>query len=392
VAAIREPPPGPRLRASWETCVRSRRWVHGARALGILGVSAALGALVAATLGARDADQPVSVARGPDLTRAAPLASPAAAVGPALRPLPASSRAGDQAAVSVRASDGRILPAAGVVSFTGVSREADALVFCGVSVLGGQVTAERIVVPDSGFGGARVDGLRVNGSRRPVGENLLYRLRGGGYVVVLQEAVSGGRQGLVALRVHTARGLGGGGLGGDVLVGASPTRAGGNVSVLALGPSSAPPSGQDGGYPLAVRGVVVGCPFVPGSTHSPTAPPDNLASDNAVDLAVPVGTPVLAVTDGTIGSLIGPLDSNDPHLAGLRVHLDGAADRFYYAHLSRIDVVPGQHVLRGQTIGLSGEAAGVAHLHFAEDLGDPAVTVGEPRACPPRPRPNEPWG
>ena len=279
-----------------------------------------------------------------------------------------------------------------MVSFTGVSREADGLVFRGVSVLGGQVTAERIVVPDSGFGGARVDGLRVDGSRRPVGENLLYRLRGGGYVVVLQEAVAGTRQGLVALRVHTDRALGDGELGGDVLVGASTTRAGGSASVLALGPSSAPPVGQGDGYPLAVRGVVVGCPFVPGSTHSPTAPPDNLASDNAVDLAVPVGTPVLAVTDGTIGSLIGPLDSNDPHMAGLRVHLDGVADRFYYAHLSRIDVVPGEHVRQGQTIGLSGEAAGVAHLHFAQDLGDPARTVGESRACPMRLRPNEPWG
>ncbi len=373
--------------------MRSPRWIHGVSALGILGVSAVLGALIAAAVMHAPPARPVARrSADPAPAHAPPVASPALAIASPHRSVPAASRAADQAAVSVRASDGRILPAAGVVSFTGVSREADGLVFRGVSVLGGQVTAERIVVPDSGFGGARVDGLRVDGSRRPVGENLLYRLRGGGYVVVLQEAVAGTRQGLVALRVHTDRALGDGELGGDVLVGASTTRAGGSASVLALGPSSAPPAGQGDGYPLAVRGVVVGCPFVPGLTHSPTAPPDNLASDNAVDLAVPVGTPVLAVTDGTIGSLIGPLDSNDPHMAGLRVHLDGVADRFYYAHLSRIDVVPGEHVRQGQTIGLSGEAAGVAHLHFAQDLGDPARTVGESRACPMRLRPNEPWG
>jgi hypothetical protein len=233
-----------------------------------------------------------------------------------------------------------------------------------------------------------VEGLRVDGVPQAAGANVLHPLRGGGYVVVSQEAVAGGRQGFVALRVHVERGLGPAGEGGDVLVGAtgggSPAR-----SVLALGPSPAAPAAP--GYPLAVRGVVIGCPLVPGSTHSPAAPPDNLASDNAVDLAVPVGTPVLAVADGTIGSLIGPLESDDPHLAGLRVHLDTPSDHYYYAHLSRIDVTPGQHVSAGQQIGLSGRAAGVAHLHFAQDLGDPAATVGESAACPRRPRPREPW-
>lgn len=318
------------------------------------------------------------------------IAPPAARAAPAARVAPVTSPV-RRAAVSVRASDGRALGAAGVVSFSSVSREAGTLVFRGVSVLGGQVTAQRVVVPDAGFAAARVDGLRVDGTPRPVGENLVYPLREGGYVVVLQEAVAGGRDGLVALRVHTTGGLGGRRVGGDVLVGASSAGGGRAPSVLALGPATAPSRSTADGYPLAVRGVVVGCPFVPGSTHSPTAPPDNLASDNAVDLAVPVGTPVLAVADGTIGSLIGPLDSDDPHLSGLRVHLDTPTEHFYYAHLSRIDVAPGDRVVRGQRIGLSGEAAGVAHLHFAQDLGDPAQTVGESRACPRRPRPDEPW-
>ncbi len=295
------------------------------------------------------------------------------------------------AAVSVRTSGGQPVSAAGVVSFASVSRTNGSLVFRGVSVLGGQVTAQRVIVPDDGFASARVDGLRVDGTPRRAGANALYPLRAGGYVVVLQEAVAGSRQGLVGLRVHTTHGLGARQVAGDVLVGV-PSAQGGGSSVLALGPAQAPSPATADGYPLAVRGVVVGCPFVPGSTHSPSAPPDNLASDNAVDLAVPVGTPVLAVADGTIGPLLGPLDSHDPHMAGLRVHLDTPTEHYYYAHLSRIDVTPGQRVARGQVIGLSGEAAGVAHLHFAQDFGDPARTVGETLACPLRPRPREPWG
>jgi hypothetical protein len=362
-------------------------------ALGTALLGAVVGVLIAASTPRHGGPNlGVAVARAPG-------ALPPVAIGLPVTPLArvgadaARQLGSDQsAAVRVLDSDGKVLGAAGVVSFTGISREANTLIFHGVSVLGGEVSADQVVVPSSGFSEARVDGLRVAGTPRPTGVNLAYPLPDGGYVVVLQEAVSGTRQGLVALRVHTTRDLGAGHPGGDVLVGASPTSGGSETTVLALGQAPAPRAADGYSYPLSVRGLVVGCPFVPGSTHSPTAPPDNLASDNAVDLAVPVGTPVLATADGTIGSLIGPLDSNDPHLAGLRVHLDTATDHFYYAHLSRIDVAPGDRVRQGQTIGLSGEAAGVAHLHFAQDLGDPAHTIGESGACALLPRPNEPWG
>jgi hypothetical protein len=293
----------------------------------------------------------------------------------------------------VRTTDGRTLGVQGIVSFTGIRPTAEGLVFSDVRALGGEVTARRLVVPTRGFSGARVEGLTVDGVPRAAVPNGIYPLRRGGYVVVLQEAVAQRHQGLVGLRIHTARALGAGRAGGDVLIGQTGSRSdGGALAVLALpsAPAPSPASGLE--YPLAIRGVVIGCPFVPGSTHSPTAPPDNLASDNAVDLAVPVGTPVLAVADGTVGALIGPLDSHDPHLAGLRVHLNTPAERFYYAHLSRIDVVPGQHVAKGQQLGLSGAAVGVAHLHFAEELGDPAEAIGETGACPRLARPDEPWG
>jgi murein DD-endopeptidase MepM/ murein hydrolase activator NlpD len=359
--------------------------------VGVVVMIAGVAALIAAgTVRASRSPQrhPTSV-RAPEASAPRPAVAAAKPAPAAVARTPAPPTA--PAAVSVRTSGGRPVSPAGVVSFQSVSREDGSLVFRGVSVLGGQVSAERVVVPDDGFASARVDGLRVDGRPRRAGPNALYPLRAGGYVVVLQEAVAGARQGLVGLRVHTTHGLGARHVGGDVLVGV-PSGRGGRSSVLALGPAQAPTSTGSDGYPLAVRGVVVGCPFVPGSTHSPTAPPDNLASDNAVDLAVPVGTPVLAVADGTIGPLIGPLDSTDPHMAGLRVHLDTPADHYYYAHLSRLDVTPGERVVRGQVIGLSGEAAGVAHLHFAQDLGDPARTVGESLACPLRPRPRERWG
>lgn len=266
-----------------------------------------------------------------------------------------------------------------------------ATILTGVSALGGAVRAARIELPDAGLAGARVDGLRVEGVPRPSGANAVSALGARGYVVALQQVVAHGRPAIVGLRIHLY-GVRPGEAGRDILVGGPPRAAdaGRRSLSLEIAPVAAT-SGPGDGYPLAVRGAIIGCPFVPGSRHSPLGPPANLASDNAVDIAVPVGTPVLAVADGVIGSLIGPLDSTDPHLAGLRVHLNTATRRYYYAHLSRIDVRSGDHVVRGQQIGLSGAAAGAAHLHFAQDAGDPADTVGQAAACPPYRFTPEPW-
>src|SRR5581483_3802475 len=69
-------------------------------------------------------------------------------------------------------------------------------------------------------------------------------------------------------------------------------------------------------YPLGARGEVIGLPYQGSHTLY-----DNWESDNALDIATPVGTPVYAVADGTIGDQIGSLGSSDPHLDGLRLHL-----------------------------------------------------------------------
>lgn len=121
-----------------------------------------------------------------------------------------------------------------------------------------------------------------------------------------------------------------------------------------------------GDYPLGQRGAIIGVPNQ--GTHTLYG---NWESDNAVDISVPVGTPVYALTDGKIGSQIGALGSGDARLAGLRVHLDGKNDSFYYAHLSRLAVRAGQRVKKGQLIGWSGSANGSAHLHLASRNRDP---------------------
>lgn len=104
----------------------------------------------------------------------------------------------------------------------------------------------------------------------------------------------------------------------------------------------------------------------------------NWQSDNAVDLAVPVGTPVTAVCDGVIGTRLGPSSGGlDPtsRFGGLRVTLDCRTNRFWYGHLSAYasGLAAGVAVIRGQEIGRSGAASGVAHLHIAAERGDPRL-------------------
>lgn len=130
-------------------------------------------------------------------------------------------------------------------------------------------------------------------------------------------------------------------------------------------------------YPLGARGNLDGGPYQ-GShakAYNASRGSDNWESENAVDIAVPTGTPVYAVQDGTIGSQIGSLNSKDPQMAGQRLHLVTKTNEFYYAHLSQLAVKAGQRVKAGQLIGYSGAANGVQHLHFAVRKGDPTKVL-----------------
>lgn len=122
------------------------------------------------------------------------------------------------------------------------------------------------------------------------------------------------------------------------------------------------------GYPLAKRGSLIGTPYV--GTHAKAfnvaGGSDNWESENAIDIGVPTGTAVFAVSDGTIGPEFGSLGSGG-RFAGLRLHLVTSDNEWYYAHLSSFypGIKPGVKVKKGDRLGSSGEANGVQHLHIA---------------------------
>jgi cell wall-associated NlpC family hydrolase len=127
------------------------------------------------------------------------------------------ARAGTLGLAEVRSADGTLIgkagagayayPADGSILRIGSSRtDAARVELRDVSMFNGRITVRRLVVPSRGLGGARIDGLVVDGTGYVVGPNAIIPLDGGSYVVALQEAVSPGRtgSGLVGLRAFVA--------------------------------------------------------------------------------------------------------------------------------------------------------------------------------------------
>ena len=97
------------------------------------------------------------------------------------------------------------------------------------------------------------------------------------------------------------------------------------------------------------------------------------ASKNpGTDYAVPTGTPIKAVADGTITGIVTTFTGSGGRMIFQSFSSGHNAD---YLHLSRIDVQPGQVVKQGQVIGLVGgsglgkENGYGAHLHFSFRVG-----------------------
>jgi murein DD-endopeptidase MepM/ murein hydrolase activator NlpD len=138
--------------------------------------------------------------------------------------------------------------------------------------------------------------------------------------------------------------------------------------------ATAPTTGRVKGGVAPLMGKLIGTPFQ--GTHAKAfnvqGGSDNWESENAVDIAAKVGSPIYAVANGRIGSQFGSLGEGG-RFAGLRLHLQTGGNDFYYAHLSKFapGIKPGTVVRKGQVIGYSGEANGVAHLHFSAQHGDP---------------------
>lgn len=86
----------------------------------------------------------------------------------------------------------------------------------------------------------------------------------------------------------------------------------------------------------------------------------NWQSDNAYDIGVPVGTLIYALGDGEVGSQIG-IQASRPN-DGNRL----TVGRYWYGHLSSLDVTAGQSIVKSQILGKSGKSQnGVPHLHVA---------------------------
>ena len=125
------------------------------------------------------------------------------------------------------------------------------------------------------------------------------------------------------------------------------------------------------GYPLAKRGQMIGTP------HSGTHTLGNWQSDNAVDVGTPNGTPVLAPGHGVVEKVRGGYAGGSSRFDGFQVTVRLAdGQRIFYTHLSKVAVKPGQRVRANQTIGRSGSANGVPHLHMGVERGDPRRYLG----------------
>jgi murein DD-endopeptidase MepM/ murein hydrolase activator NlpD len=102
------------------------------------------------------------------------------------------------------------------------------------------------------------------------------------------------------------------------------------------------------------------------------------APHNGVDVAAPVGTPIVAAADGVV-----VLAEPDMILTGKTVLIDhGLGLSTNYLHMSELAVKPGERVAKGQTIGRIGATGRVSgpHLHWGATLHqtaiDPALLVG----------------
>ena len=143
---------------------------------------------------------------------------------------------------------------------------------------------------------------------------------------------------------------------------ADPIDANVNSNSEVLPPSSASPTSPGPGFMIPVAGVR---PDQLIDTF--TASRSENRSHDAIDIAAPLGTPVVAAVDGEIVKFF------DSERGGITIYQLTADRKFilYYAHLLRRadGITVGTRVQKGTTIGFVGDSgnagAGNYHLHFS---------------------------
>lgn len=95
-----------------------------------------------------------------------------------------------------------------------------------------------------------------------------------------------------------------------------------------------------------------------------------LRAHSGVDLAASYGTPIVATSDGVVGT------ADWAGGYGLLVALDhGGGLQTRYGHMSRLNVAAGQKVRKGEVIGFvgsTGRSTG-AHLHYEIRINGQAI-------------------
>jgi lipoprotein NlpD len=145
---------------------------------------------------------------------------------------------------------------------------------------------------------------------------------------------------------------------------AKPTRS--PSRELASTTPVATPQTLTGGFSWPVRGKII-APFGPG---------DSGVRNDGIQIATPIGTPVLAAADGVVAYV----GSSIPSLGGLVIIKHGDGYTTVYGNAKKLLVQRGQAVKRGQEIAVSGETGAVTQpsLHFEIRKGrDPIDPLGK---------------
>jgi cell wall-associated NlpC family hydrolase len=147
---------------------------------------------------------------------------------------PGAKAAGTLGLAEIRQADGTLVRRAGAGSFaypadgsvlSVVSSQATpaGVTLERVSILGGRIQIDRLVVPAKGTADAQVENLVVDGLLQDASPNAVFSLDGGDYAVVLQQATVPGADkrtnGIVGLRVFLGSPYGGLPAGTQILVG-----------------------------------------------------------------------------------------------------------------------------------------------------------------------------